>query len=264
MQCPEIISLPSLVSLLEKLAPPQAAAPWDNSGLQVIGERQEIKRLAVALDPTPQIINQALAFDADFILSHHPLLFAPAYLNEDTPYTRIVRRLMRAGVHLYSAHTSLDGEPQGPVRWLAKALRLKDLTTLEPLAPESPYGFGFFGNLPARLGFDAFIKELREVLAANRVNVCGERPAEVLKVACCPGSGSSMWPQAKKLGADVLITGDVKYHTALDTELCLLDVGHFALEEEMMRQFAAELQQELAGVEVRFFAAADPIEPYII
>ena len=257
MQCPDIISL------LETLAPPEAAAPWDNSGIQVVGTRQEIKRLAVALDPSPRIIDQALAFDADFILSHHPLLFEPAYLNKDDAYTRTVRGLMQAGSHLYSAHTSLDGQPAGPVRWLARDLDLSGLSMLESAAEESEYGFGFCGDLPIKAGFDEFMRMLMKILPANRVNICGPKPEFVLRVACCPGSGSNMWPEAKALGADVLITGDVKYHTALDAEVCILDVGHFTLEEEMMRRFAEILKQKLAGVEVRFFESHDPIEPYV-
>ncbi|MBQ4133793.1 MAG: Nif3-like dinuclear metal center hexameric protein, partial [Desulfovibrionaceae bacterium] len=56
---------------------------------------------------------------------------------------------------------------------------------------------------------------------------------------------------------------DVKYHTALDSGICILDAGHFCLEEEMMRRFAAFLQLSLEGVEIKFIEAADPIRPYL-
>jgi len=261
MQCPDIIKM------LEELAPLEAAAPWDNSGMQVIGNRQEVSCLAVALDPSPANIDKALSLGADFILSHHPLLFEPAYLNQDNAYIRIVRKLMQTGVHLYSAHTSLDGEPKGPVRWLADELRLSDLKMLEPHPAHtvnSLYGFGFCGILAPKQSFADFLKTLSACLPANRFNVCGSAPETVCRVACCPGSGSGMWLAAKALEADVLITGDVKYHTALDSEVCILDVGHFSLEQEMMRRFAKLLEQKLAGVKVIFIDACDPIQPYII
>ena len=69
-------------------------------------------------------------------------------------------------------------------------------------------------------------------------------------------------PDALRAGADVFVTGDVKYHAALDARdggLRVLDVGHFVLEEEMMRRFAERLAAELS-VPVRFFAGSDPLE----
>ncbi len=256
MQCPE------LIKLLEELAPPAAAAAWDNSGIQVIGGKQDIRRVAVALDPSESTIDRALAFQADFVLCHHPLWFEPVFPNKDTPCSRILRKLMQADAWLYSAHTSLDGRPDGPVRWLARELELSAVCLLEPAENSGPYGFGFCGDLPAKREFNDFIALLAAKTGANRVNLCGPRPARVGRVACCPGSGSGLWAAAAALGADLLVTGDVKYHTALETEVCILDVGHFCLEEEMMRRFAADLQMRLAGVEVKFFEAADPIAPY--
>lgn len=258
MQCPDIIKT------LEQLAPLEAAAPWDNSGVQVIGGKEEISCLAVVLDPSPENIDKALRLGADFILSHHPLCFEPFFLNENNSHTRIVRKLMQAGVCLYSAHTSLDGEPAGPVRWLAWELGLSNIQMLEPLAEGSPYGFGYCGALPQKQDFKNFITNLSGHLTVNRLNICGKAPEAVENVACCPGSGAGMWKAAKALGADVLITGDVKYHVALDTEVCIIDVGHFSLEEEMMLRFAKILEQKLAGVKVVFIEARDPIQPYTI
>ena len=62
-------------------------------------------------------------------------------------------------------------------------------------------------------------------------------------------------------GADIFITGDVKYHTALDTQLCLFDVGHHSLEEEMMRRAAIHLQHVCPMLEVVFVPSASPFQP---
>ncbi|MBQ4133723.1 MAG: Nif3-like dinuclear metal center hexameric protein, partial [Desulfovibrionaceae bacterium] len=205
MKCPE------LIKLLEETAPPEAAASWDNSGIQIPGTREEIKCLAVALDPSVANLEKALSFGADFVLCHHPLLFKPVFLHENANYACIVRMLMQAGVWLYSAHTSLDAQPVGPVRWLADELNLSGVCLLEPLQVGSPYGFGFCGDLPEPMQFDAFMQLLSVKMPVVQVRICGPRPGSVKRVACCPGSGSSLWPEALALGADILITGDVKY-----------------------------------------------------
>ncbi|MFQ8888856.1 MAG: Nif3-like dinuclear metal center hexameric protein [Bilophila wadsworthia] len=62
-----------LIALIERTAPLAIAAPWDRSGVQVASARQDINRLAVCLDPTPESIRIALSGGAEMILAHHPL-----------------------------------------------------------------------------------------------------------------------------------------------------------------------------------------------
>ena len=88
--------------------------------------------------------------------------------------------------------------------------------------------------------------------------VCGPVPAEIRRLAYCTGSGSSLLAEAEASGADVFVTGDVKYHTALDTRICILDVGHHSLEEEMMRIAGEMLARRLPEVEVFFVPSASP------
>ena len=117
------------------------------------------------------------------------------------------------------------------------------------------------GDLPAAQPYDAFCAALRRLAGVPLWNACGARPETVRRVACCPGSGSDLIALAAGNGADVFITGDVKYHAALDASGLLpriLDVGHFSLEEEMMRRFAAQLAKELS-VPVVFYPAQDPL-----
>lgn len=50
------------------------------------------------------------------------------------------------------------------------------------------------------------------------------------KIAFCAGSGSEFINDAKELGADCLVTGDLKFHTALDSPIVIYDIGHFESE----------------------------------
>ena len=59
-------------------------------------------------------------------------------------------------------------------------------------------------------------------------------------------------------GADLYITGDVKYHAALDCRGCLLDVGHHSLEEEMMHEMQKLLAKRLEGVDTVFIPSSSP------
>jgi len=258
----------NIIEFIEKTAPLGFAASWDNSGVQVAALREEIYSLAVLLDPTLESLTRAVETRADFILAHHPLLMQPRYPNRADDYLSILSLLFTRDIWLYSAHTSLDANPAGPVRWLAHELGLQSLEILESTAPlggqlplSALAGFGFSGVLPEALSYDAFCRSLGAVLGKDSWQVCGPKPAQVFRVACCPGAGNSLVAAAAASGADVYITGDVKYHTALEAvnrELHVLDVGHFILEEKMMRGFAAQLAAALP-LPVHFIPGNDPI-----
>jgi len=133
----------------------------------------------------------------------------------------------------------------------------------EPELPPRVFGFGLVGDLPAPLEFSAFAARLHALAGRAHCHVSGPVPPVVRRVGYCTGSGSSLADAAFALGADVFVTGDVKYHTALEARGCLLDVGHFALEEEMMRRFADNLRAALPGLPVHFLPSSDPLRLHL-
>lgn len=261
------MQLAELFAGIERIARPETAASWDRSGLQVASSRGEVLRLAVCLDPTPESVRRALDAGADCILSHHPLSLSPDLPRHLDAYHEVLRLLLGADVPLYAAHTPLDVNATGPAAWLADALRLRNRVVLEVVAPptghgELPAGYGLAGDLPEPLGFAEFNALLSQVLEFRGGTVCGPIPERVERVAYCTGSGSSLWREALGAGARLFITGDVKYHTALETRIGILDVGHHSLEEEMMRRMSQVLAGMLPGVDVVFVTSVSPLRPW--
>ncbi len=130
-------------------------------------------------------------------------------------------------------------------------------------APRKEVGFGEVGLLPEPMAWTAFADKLAGLINRDAFTVSGPQPEMVSSVAYCGGSGSSLIDKAARAGADVFITGDMKYHPAVETPICVADVGHFSLEEEMMRRFAAELDDQLEGVDVQFFEGEDPFRFHV-
>lgn len=130
----------------------------------------------------------------------------------------------------------------------------------ELMAPRRDTGFGEQGVLPESMPFDAFMTRLHELTGRKVLAVSGSKPETVKTVAYCGGSGSSLVGRAT--GADIFVTGDMKYHPAVDAAAdgapCIVDAGHFSIEEEMMRRFAEDLKGRLDGMTVRFFEGVDP------
>lgn len=251
----------SLIKEIEKTAPLRYAAKWDKSGIQIAAPAKDIRHLAVMLDPCLTSVRAALEQGADFILTHHPLALTPRFPDEMGEYREVLKMVLQKDITLYSAHTSLDANPLGPVRWLAQALELTDTQVIEQTGRENENtGFGFCGNLRQALTQKEFSSLLKQQgIPAWRKT--GSWPEKITRVACCPGSGGSLADMAFSLGAEIYITGDIRYHQALEIAPygLTLDVGHFVLEEKMMSVWAQTLQHELQGqIQVSFVAGSDP------
>lgn len=256
------MKISEIINNIEKIAPLANAAPWDASGMQVAAVRDVASHLVLMLDPTPVGIAAALKMGADMIVSHHPLAMTPRLPNVPDDFHAVLRLLFERDVPLYSAHTSLDASLHGPAAWLADAFGVTGRHALEYIAehPEGDphYGFGIVGDLPEPLSYGAFTDKLAAVLGKSAWRASGPKPETISRMAYCPGSGASMIDAAVAFHADIYITGDMKYHAALETPIRTLDVGHFILEEIMMRTFADQLRALCAPVTVSHLEAADP------
>src|SRR5262245_15303149 len=94
---------------LERFAPLELAAEWDNVGLLLGDDRGQVERIMTCLSVTPESAAEAIAAGASLIVTHHPILFRPVKrLSSQTPEGRLIYGLARAGIAVYSPHTALD------------------------------------------------------------------------------------------------------------------------------------------------------------
>ena len=118
---------------------------------------------------------------------------------------------------------------------------------LIPLTNSRPgIGLGRVGRLAAPVALADFAARVKQDLLCQTPRLVGDPGALISKVAVCGGSGASLIHEAARQGADVLVTGDIKYHEARNAEslgLALIDAGHFATERLMVDALAERLQQ---------------------
>ncbi|QUH26836.1 Nif3-like dinuclear metal center hexameric protein [Serpentinicella alkaliphila] len=107
-----------------------------------------------------------------------------------------------------------------------------DVYKLEnPLKPT--VGIGRVGILESPLLFKAIIENVKKSFEISHLKVVGNLNGIIKKIAIVNGSGSEYISRAAKLGCDLLITGDVKYHDAQLAEelnINLIDLGHYESE----------------------------------
>lgn len=106
-------------------------------------------------------------------------------------------------------------------------------------------GLGRIGRLPQPLPLQDYARQISAALGTNSLRLVGNLERSIAKVAVCGGSGASLIFEAERQGADLLVTGDLKYHdaqNALALGLALVDAGHFATEQVMVPGLAAKLR----------------------
>ncbi len=342
-----------VVAFLERIAPPALAAEWDNVGLLLGESTAEAGRIMTCLTVTPDSAEEAVADNAQFIVSHHPILFRSVKkLTDATPEGRMLLSLARANVAVYSPHTAFDDADGGVNDLLARRLGLMGAGPLRrregvpsykivvftpetdldrvseamfaagagrigpysecsfrlhgtgtffgsedanptvgrkgrreqvaewrleavcaevevkavlaavrrahsyeqpavdvyPLRPSpSPLGVGRIGLLPKPLPLRSFAETIKQTLNAGPVQIVGAAEREVQRVAIACGAGGELLPDAVRAGADVLLTGEARFHDYLAAQaqgLALVLPGHYATERCGVEDLADRLKAE--------------------
>lgn len=139
---------------------------------------------------------------------------------------------------------------------------------LIPLANRRPgIGLGRIGRLPEALTLEVFAGRVKQLLGAPAVRLVGDGDRRVTKVAVCGGSGASLLQEAARQGADVLVTGDLKYHEARQAQhlrIAAIDAGHFATERLAVPKLAEVLRREATrrGLAIEFIELEGEADPF--
>jgi dinuclear metal center YbgI/SA1388 family protein len=359
-----------MIRVLEEWAPPSLAVEKDPIGLQVGDPGSEVHGVLVTLDVTEEVVDEALRLGANWIVSHHAVIYRPlSHLRGDRPAGRLAAKLLQNGMNVYVAHTNLDTADGGVNDVLAEKLglenpevlvphvreRLKKIVVfvpedhhkkvlhamceagagwignyshctfnlrgtgtflpgegtdpyigqqgkleeveevrLETIIPESaqsrvvqamlkahPYeevaydiyplelpgrsfGLGRIGRLPQKTRLEALAEKVKEAYGIPALRLVGDPDRLVSTVAVLGGSGGRYAQAALERGADVFITGDIDYHTALDSlsaGLALIDPGHH-VERLVLERICQVLREKWAPPEVKVAMSSIHRDPF--
>jgi dinuclear metal center YbgI/SA1388 family protein len=239
-----LAATPTLAEVLlavEELWPESLAEDWDRVGLVAGRPNADIDRIMFAVDPTLEVIEEALDWGAKLLITHHPLLLKGVNSVAATSGKgRAVHRLIEGGCALLTIHTNGDSAVGGVSDVLADALGLEEVQPLMPAANGLPEeGIGRVGVLPGVETLGDFAARIFGSLptVAGGVRVAGDKDALVRRVAVCGGAGDSLFDAVRNSGADVYVTADLRHHpaseareAAVDGRPFLIDLSHFASE----------------------------------
>lgn len=94
-------------------------------------------------------------------------------------------------------------------------------------------GSGMFGVLNEPIELTDFLTKIKETFDCGIIRHTNSTGKMIQKIAYCGGSGSFLLDNAKRIEADIFITGDFKYHEFFDAEdeIVIADIGHFESEQ---------------------------------
>ena len=209
-----------IISKIEKYASLELSEPWDNSGWQIDLGHDYTNKVLVALSLTHDVLEQAITNDCDLIVTHHPVIFNSIKKIDNSLITEAIKN----NICVYSAHTNLDKTYGSTTDALCGVLGLQNLVTVEDYIK--------IAHLKDELALEQLTENIKQSLNLEHVKLINPNNVTIVKnIAVCAGAGGGFIDKLRDYDVDVYITGDIKFHKALEVEdFAVIDIGHFESE----------------------------------
>lgn len=241
------MTLNKLYNILDSIAPFQTQDEWDNSGV-IIGDIQDTNKLTAiyaSLDITKDNITKLVPNSA--VIVHHPLIFK-GIKNIDNRYpNNLIKELINKNISVIAMHTNFDKSHF--TKYIVEKVLKKEIIKIE-----KEYLYHFEVNEK----FDTFLTKIQNIFELKYIkytkNLDFINTAVILN-----GSGGEFVPQIHN--ADCFLTGDIKYHQAIEAinnNLSLIDIRHY----ESEKFFATILEEILKdyGIKAIIMDCKNPFE----
>ena len=231
-----------IYKFLDDLSPFELQESWDNSGLLVGEFSQDIQRIALSIDVDEELID-SLEEDT-LLITHHPIIFGGLKQLEFSKYpANLIQKMIRKNISNIAMHTNFD------------QTHLNDFVAEEILGYKIVKKDGFVAYLKVDESFDEFSRKVSSAFGLPHAK-CVKCSDKVEIAALVTGSGCSL---LKSIKADCFLTGDVKYHDAMEAKsinLSLIDIGHYESEHFFAQILLKHLKN--LGLEVIISSSKNP------
>ena len=219
--------LGDIYAYLDTLSPFATQASWDNSGLLIGQKSDEIESVYLSLDIDSSLLEH-IPQNA-LIITHHPLIFSGLkQLNFSKYPSNLIQKMVQKKISLIAMHTNFD----------LSHLNAYVVAKLGFTVRETKEYVAYFD---VNMSFEDFSKHVKRVLDIENLRVV-KASSWIGRCALTSGSGGDL---IAKIDADCFLSGDLKYHQALEAKennLSLMDIGHFESERYFPECLAENLK----------------------
>ncbi len=256
-----------ILSVLENNYPLKYSEKWDKSGLQVGDTSINTSKILLALDPLEEVIDYAVKNNIKLIVTHHPMALKPIFPIDTQTYPgRIIKKAILNDITIYSAHTNFDSvEPTVSDALLDKlGFKYTEKYFIQSNM-EKNIGFGRIIKLTEKMAYSDILNVIKEKSFAKYLRFVGDIDKVIGVVAIMGGSGASFIEDVYQKGADLYITGDIKYHDARLAQqlgLSVIDLGHFYSERHALNTLKTLLELNFKEIFINIFNKEN--DPFIL
>ena len=219
--------LGDIYDYLDTLSPFSTQASWDNSGLLIGQKSDEIEHLYLSLDVDSALLDEVP--ENALIVTHHPLISAGLkQLNFAKYPSSLIQKMVQKKISLIAMHTNFD----------LSHLNAYVVSKLGFTISESQEYVAYFD---VNMSFEDFSTHVKRVFGIDNLRVV-KASSWVRRCALTSGSGGDL---IAKINADCFLSGDLRYHQALEAKennLSLMDIGHFESERYFPECLAENLK----------------------
>ena len=221
----ENIKIKDIICAVEKYAPVEIAYEWDNVGLMIGNPATDAKGVLLCLDVTSEVIDEAIKWGCNMILSHHPYIFhSMKNIDLSTSKGRDIEKIIQNQLIIYSAHTNLDFAEYGVNYYLSKIvseiINKKNITLRK-----------FTEGLKNNLG-SSYVK----ITYGRQADGSYSQDDDVVEKAdfmCSCGACGKFTEDILEKRPQIFITGEIGYNDALmltQSGITVIEAGHYDTE----------------------------------
>ena len=236
------MKISEIYKFLDELSPFELQEKWDNSGLLLGDFNQDIKKIVLSIDVDEELVDSME--ENTLLITHHPIIFGGLKQLQFNQYpANLIHKMIRKNISNIAMHTNFD------------QTHLNEYVAKEVLGYEIKEKDGFVAYLDVNEDFDTFAAKVASAFSLPHAK-CVKSSQFVKRVALTTGSGCSL---IKSINADCFLTGDVKYHDAMEAKsinLSLIDIGHFESEHFFAQILLKHLK--ILGLEAIIASSKNP------
>ena len=239
------MSVEDIYKILDEISPFELQESWDNSGLLVGDWKHDIKHIVLSIDIDEELL-ESLEEDS-LVITHHPIIFGGLKQLQFNQYpAKLLQKMLQKNISNIAMHTNFD------------QTHLNAYVATQVLGYEISEKEGFVAYLDLGnegVDFDIFARDIAKKLGLEHIK-CIKNHEKVKRVALTTGSGASLM---KTIKADCFLTGDIKYHDAMEAKtigLSMIDIGHFESERYFGEILAKDLEN--LGLSVIISSSKNP------
>lgn len=227
------------------------------NGIQVEG-KNNIRRICTAVTASQDMIEQALAFNADALLVHHGYFWRGENPVISGMKRQRINALLRHDLNLFAYHLPLDCHPE-----LGNNAGIARLCSFESLQMHTVGGSEqllWSGTLAKPMYGNELALFLASVFQREPIHIAGHHNL-INSIAWCSGGAQDYIENAKHLGVDAYLSGEVSertYYQAKELAIDYYACGHHATERYGIKALGEHLAREFQ-LEHQFLDSHNPI-----